>query len=257
VAKSDQPTHDRALAAAFDGQAARFERAPVQTDPAALARLVAFADLPGGSLVLDAGCGPGLVSRALLNAGCRVVGVDLSAEMIDRARLRCPERATFLQGSLYELDPGGPFDATISRYVLHHVADPLAFLRRQVELLRPGGVVILCDHTASSDPEAARWHNEIEVLRDTTHTANLSPGTIVDLFRAAGLQSVRLVEESFSLDFDEWFDRGTPSLPKAEVRARIEAGPASRGFSARPETGGRLAIDCRRAIVRGVKPGSS
>ncbi len=142
-----------------------------------------------------------------------------------------PTGPTFLQGSLYELDPGGPFDATISRFVLHHVADPLAFLRRQVELLRPGGAVILCDHTASADPDDARWHNEIEVLRDTTHTANLSPGTIVDLFLAAGLESVRLVEESFSLDFDEWFDRGTPALPKAVVRDRIEAGPRARGFA--------------------------
>ena len=256
MAGDDHVDHDRALASAFDGQAARFERAPVQTDPAALARLVAFANLAPGSLVLDAGCGPGLVSRALLDAGHRVVGVDLSEQMVERARLRCPDpgRATFLRGSLYDLDPGGPFDATISRYVLHHVADPPTFLRRQVELMRPGGVVVLCDHTAAADLNAARWHNGVEVLRDTTHTANLAPGAIVDLFVAAGLGSVRLVEESFSLDFDEWFDRGTPSLSKAEVRARIEAGPPSRGFSARPEPDGRLAIDCWRALVRGVKP---
>jgi SAM-dependent methyltransferase len=255
MAKSGQPTHDRALASAFDGQAERFERAPVQTDPAALARLVAFAELRPGSLVLDAGCGPGLVCRALLDAGHRVVGVDLSAQMIERARLRCPDsgRATFLQGSLYELEPGGPFDAAVSRYVLHHVADPLAFLQRQVELVRPSGVVVLCDHTASPDPTAARWHNGIEALRDTTHTANLSPGAIVDLFLAAGLGSVRLVEEPFSLDFDEWFDRGTPGLPKAEVRGRIEVGPPSRGFSSRREADGRLAIDCWRALVRGRK----
>ena len=46
-------SHERALADAFDGQAARFERAPVQTDPAALSRLVAFAGLKPGSRVLD------------------------------------------------------------------------------------------------------------------------------------------------------------------------------------------------------------
>ena len=60
----DRPStevHDRDLAEAFDGQAARFEKAPVQTDPAALGRLVRAADLPADSLVLDAGCGPGLV----------------------------------------------------------------------------------------------------------------------------------------------------------------------------------------------------
>jgi hypothetical protein len=36
--------HDQALATAFDGQAAKFERAPVQSDPAALERLVRAAD---------------------------------------------------------------------------------------------------------------------------------------------------------------------------------------------------------------------
>ena len=74
--------HDEALARAFDAQAPRFERAPVQSDPAALERLVQFAGFPPGSRILDAGCGPGLVCGALLAAGYRVVGVDLSREMI-------------------------------------------------------------------------------------------------------------------------------------------------------------------------------
>ena len=72
--------HDQKLAAAFDAQAERFERAPVQSDPAALARLVQFADLPPDQLILDAGCGPGLVCGAFLEAGHRLVGVDLSSE---------------------------------------------------------------------------------------------------------------------------------------------------------------------------------
>src|SRR5579883_1252372 len=90
--------HDRLLSEAFDGQAAQFERAPVQTDPAALRRLVQLADLPPDSLVADVGCGPGLVSAALLAAGHRVRGFDLSAEMVARARARNAahgERAAF------------------------------------------------------------------------------------------------------------------------------------------------------------------
>jgi predicted TPR repeat methyltransferase len=83
--------HDHALATAFDGQAAKFERSPAQNDPAALERLVRAADLPPDSVVLDAGCGPGLVSEALLKGGLRVVGVDLSAEMIERAGRRCAD----------------------------------------------------------------------------------------------------------------------------------------------------------------------
>ena len=71
--------HDQDLSRAFDSQAPKFERAPVQSDPVAIERLVREAGLPPGGLVLDAGCGPGLVAAALLEAGFRLVGVDLSA----------------------------------------------------------------------------------------------------------------------------------------------------------------------------------
>jgi 2-polyprenyl-3-methyl-5-hydroxy-6-metoxy-1,4-benzoquinol methylase len=138
--------HDQDLAQAFDGQAARFERAPVQSDPVLLEQLVRAADFPADALVLDVGCGPGLVSEALLRAGHRVVGVDLSPEMIDRASKRCGmygDRARFENRSLFDPALAGPFDAAISRFVLHHVTDPPAFIRRQSELLRPGGILVV------------------------------------------------------------------------------------------------------------------
>jgi SAM-dependent methyltransferase len=272
---------ERDLAAAFDQQAAQFERAPVQTNPAALARLIENANLPAGGRVLDAGCGPGLVAHALLEAGHRVVGVDLSAEMITRARQRCArfgERALFEQKSLFDPSLVGPFDGAISRLVLHHAPDPAAFLRRQVELLRPGGVLVACDHT--TDPEAARagwhqqmerlrdrhcshaqesdpragWHQQIERLRDRTHTRNLTPGELVDLLAAAGLVDLRLVEESFVLDFDEWFDRGTPAADKATVRELLLSGPSARGFRPVATAEGPVRIEGWLATARGVKP---
>jgi SAM-dependent methyltransferase len=250
-------SHDQALADAFDGQAAQFERAPVQSDPAALERLVRAAEFATDSLVLDSGCGPGLVSEALLKAGCRVFGVDLSAEMVARARKRCAAyggRARFEQGSLFDPLPGGPFDGAISRYVLHHVADPDAFLRRQVELVRPGGVVVLCDTTNDPDPERARRLDDIDRARDKTHTHNLAPGAMVDLFARSGLRDLRFSEESYTLDFDEWFDRGTPIDTKENVRARFLAGPHARGFWAEALPGGAVRINAIRAVVRGVKP---
>ncbi len=248
--------HDRALARAFDGQAERFERAPVQSDPAALARLVAFADLPAGSLVLDAGCGPGLVSEAFLSTNHRIVGVDLSSEMIVRAKARCDrfgDMARFFQGSVFQDIRGGPFDAAVSRYVLHHVTDPLAFIRRQVELLKPRGLLVVSDHATDPDPKLAANHERLERERDSTHTRNLTAGGLVDLLAQAGLIDICLVEESFSLDFDEWFDRGTPAAPKEEVRARLLAGPPIRGFQAQAHDNGSVQIACVRALVRGVK----
>jgi SAM-dependent methyltransferase len=250
--------HDRELSQAFDSQAPKFEVAPVQSAPAALERLVTAAALPQGCLVLDAGCGPGLVSAAFLAAGYRVVGVDLSAEMIDRARKRCAihgEKARFFQWSVYDqnLDALGPFDAALSRYVLHHVEDPARFLERQVKLLRPGGVLVVNDHITDPDPIVAAHHAALEIARDRTHTRNLTGGELVDLFASAGLSDIGYREESFHLDFDEWFDRGTPSDAKSTVRTRLLGGPVIRSFRPMLTEDGSIRIDCFRAIVRGVK----
>ena len=241
---------------AFDDQAARFVRAPTQSDPLALARLVAFADFPPGAYLFDAGCGPGLVAEAFLEAGHRVYGVDLSPEMVRRARVRCArfgERARFDHGAVQDLD-GDPFDGAVSRFVVHHALDPLAFLVAQVIRVRPGGVVLVCDHTTDPAPEAAQWHQEVERGRDRTHARNLTPGELVDLAARAGLEQLRMAEEPFELDFDEWFDRGTPSAAKVDLARLLLAGRA-RGCNPIPRSEGGISIRCFRSLVRGVKPG--
>jgi ubiquinone/menaquinone biosynthesis C-methylase UbiE len=254
-----EATHNQELAAAFDGQARLFERAPVQTDPRALARLAERAGFPRGWRVLDCGCGPGLVALELLKGGVELVGVDLSHEMIERARKRCKPfgiSATFHVGSVFDgsIAALGPFDGAISRFVLHHIQDPPTFIKRQAELIRPGGAVVLCDHTADPDEKFRLWHQEIERLRDKTHTTNLSPGAIVDLFVSAGLVDVSMTESAFTLDFDEWFDRGTPAVSKEQCRAKLLSGSAI-SFTPSLREGGGISIAARHAIVRGIKPG--
>ena len=70
-----------------------------------------------------------------------MVGVDLSREMIERAQSAL--RAVAAKGRVSptvplrrRLDDLAPFDGALSRYVVHHVIDPLAFVARQVHLLR-------------------------------------------------------------------------------------------------------------------------
>jgi len=118
--------------------------------------------------------------------------------------------------------------------------------------VRRGGVVVACDHTADPDESAARWQHEIERARDRTHTRSLTPGGLVDLLSQVGLRDVRLVEEPFDLDFDEWFDRGSPSLPKEEVRRMLASGSA-RGFRPALRPDGGITIHNLRALVRGER----
>jgi SAM-dependent methyltransferase len=258
------------VARAFDGQAAAYERAPIQTDPHLLAALVRFADLAPGARVLDAGCGPGLVSEAFLAdpRGYRVLGCDLSGEMVARARDRCSrfgDRAELVQAEVEqmaaELSAGrrAPIDAVVSRLVLHHLTDPAGFVHAMVGALPPRGVLVIADHVADPDPDLAEWHRRMEVMRDRTHVRNLTGGEIVDLMAAAGLGELRLEEHTVATDFEEWFARGTPSAGLEQCRALVldKSGAGSRAWRATRSPDGNVRIDGVMAFVAGLNGGGS
>ncbi len=123
-----------------------------------------------------------------------------------------------------------------------------------MSLLRSGGVLVVNDHTTDPDPRIAAHHAQLEIARDRTHTRNLTGGQILDLFASAGLRDLSAVEEPFTLDFDEWFDRGTPGDTKESVRQQLLSGPSIRSFRSQLLASGSIQIDCVRVIVRGIKP---
>lgn len=95
--------------------------------------------------VLDAGCGAGRLLPYLAARGCRPEGVDLSPEMIRRARQDHPEYPVTI-GSLTELDyQDGMFDGVFSWYsTIHHPDDDLErMLAEMVRVLRPGGHLLV------------------------------------------------------------------------------------------------------------------
>ena len=260
--------HDQTLGRAFDGQAAAFELAPIQTDPALLAGLVAITALPAGAHVLDAGCGPGLLAAAFLDdpRGYRMTGCDLSAEMVARARRRCApfgDRCTFVKESLAALAGAvrsgalPMFDAAVTRLTLHHSPDPARFVRDMVGATRAGGSVLLCDHLADDDPALADWHRRVESMRDSSHVCNLSARALVALATAAGLVDIHYEECAIATEFDEWFDRGTPSAPKEACRAALlgDEGRRSRAWRVSPLDDGGIRLDGSVGIARGVVPG--
>ena len=108
----------------------------------------AMIDLAGdvnGHRVLDAGCGSGPLSAALLAKGAVVTGFDASSAMVELARQRLGESADLHLADLSQPLPfaDGAFDDVIVSLVLHYLRDwtaPLAELRR---VLKPGGRLIL------------------------------------------------------------------------------------------------------------------
>ena len=76
-----------------------------------------------GERVLDLGCGTGQLSAQIAAAGAEVVGIDLSAEMIEAAREQFPD-LSFAVGDAREFSFAEPFDAVFSNAALHWVKPP-------------------------------------------------------------------------------------------------------------------------------------
>ena len=96
--------------------------------------------------VLDIGCGLGRLTRGIALGKREVLGVDLSPIMIERARSTDQAgHVSFLEGNFLEVDFGGRmFDCVVSAAALHHMPYDLA-LARMVDLIRPGGRLVIQD----------------------------------------------------------------------------------------------------------------
>ena len=99
-------------------------------------------DIEGTPKVLDLGCGGGLVSAPLSDAGLPVIGVDVSLRPLVGAARR--DRSGSYVGASGAHLPfrSGHFDAVLALEVLEHVGDPVVIVGEVARVLRPGGVFI-------------------------------------------------------------------------------------------------------------------
>ncbi len=100
-------------------------------------------DLEGGEAVLDAGCGSGRVTKLLLERlpDGRVIGVDASRSMIEKAREALPDRTEFVVSDLLDLDLSERVDAVFSNATFHWILDHRRLFERLHAALRPGGAL--------------------------------------------------------------------------------------------------------------------
>jgi len=123
--------------------------------------------LRGDELVLDAGCGSGRITQALVERlpRGRVLAVDASPSMVQAARERLGDAAEVRLADLLELELEEPVDAVISTATFHWIADHDHLFRRLHAALRPGGqLVAQCGGEGNID--VLRSHASSVLARD-------------------------------------------------------------------------------------------
>jgi len=108
-------------------------------------RLLEASALEPGERVLDVGCGNGAVSleaARAVGASGSVTGIDLSAPMLEVARLRAEEQGVdvhFVRGDAQTASFDEPFDLVVSRFGVMFFDDPEAAFGNLARATRPGG----------------------------------------------------------------------------------------------------------------------
>lgn len=116
--------------------------------------------LPAGR-VLETGVGTG-IALPLYKRDHRITGVDLSPDMLQRAKVRVAKGGLANVEALTEMDAGAlafaeaSFDVAVAMFVMSVVPDPGRVLGELVRVVRPGGRIVLVNHFAApSGPRAA------------------------------------------------------------------------------------------------------
>src|SRR5271167_4105035 len=100
------------------------------------AQVLALLDPRPGEQILDLGCGDGVLTKKILDLGCRVVGIDSSPVFVASARRLGLDVAV---RNAYELDFERIFDAVFSNAALHWMKDADVVIRGVARSLRPKG----------------------------------------------------------------------------------------------------------------------
>lgn len=166
-----------------------------------------------GARVLDVGCGGGLLAEAMAREGATVLGLDLSSELIDIAKLHRLE--TMQGGARLDLDyrvqsveslaeaEHGTFDAITCMEMLEHVPEPGSILDACARLLKPGGRLFIS--TINRTPAAfalaivgAEYVAGLLAKGTHDYRSFIKPSELTRVLRAVGLD----VDDVTGLHYD-------------------------------------------------------
>lgn len=225
---SHSADHKARVRQEFTQQAQAYALMPAITNRDRLVRLVQAVHPQPGAQVLDVATGPGYIAATFAEAGCEVIGLDLTeaplalAEQMRQARGL--ENLSFQSGDAEQLPfSEQSFDIVVCRYALHHCEDPRLVLTEMARACRTQGLVVVEDLVTSEHPERAAYQNRFERLRDTSHVRALPISEFLALLTECQLEVEQIYTDQLTPAVETWLANAQTSEERArEVRLLIE-----------------------------------
>jgi SAM-dependent methyltransferase len=193
------------------------------TTPTA-ARLVKHANVRAGQEVLDVACGTGVVAITAARTGARVRGLDLTPELLERARENARiagAEIAFAEGDVEAMPfPDATFDVVLSQFGHMFAPRPEVALAEMLRVLKPGGTIAF-----------STWPPELLIGSSFRLVSSYMPPPPPGVSPPPQWGDVAVVRERLGAAVkDIVFDRGcmlVPALSLANYRDHIEhtAGP--------------------------------
>jgi ubiquinone/menaquinone biosynthesis C-methylase UbiE len=216
--------HRQLIVDQFTRQAEPFSRAQAIRSPEALQRIVSIAKASADDTVLDVACGPGLLTCAFARVVRHAVGLDITPAMLDQARKTQSEQGlnnlSWESGDVTSLPyPDSHFSIVVSRFVFHHLLDPLAALKEMKRVCKANGRVVVADMAPA--PEKANALNAMERLRDPSHVRAMPLEELRSLFAQAGLGDPRVEQFRMEGEMEDLLQRSFPAEGDADRIRKI------------------------------------
>jgi SAM-dependent methyltransferase len=204
---SNESTAVRSIASAFGYSIDELNQLPAEANMGlSCGNPLALAGIRDGEVVVDLGCGGGMdVFLAARNVGAagRVIGIDMTAEMLERARAGKLKlgltNVEFHQSTIDKLPlPDNSVDCVISNCVINLVPDKLAVFREILRVLKPTGRLALSDIALKKElPSNVKQSVE-------AYVGCISGAILIDEYRGlleqAGFVSVEVVDTGSDLN---------------------------------------------------------
>jgi 2-polyprenyl-6-hydroxyphenyl methylase / 3-demethylubiquinone-9 3-methyltransferase len=161
-----------------------------------------------GKRVVDVGCGGGILSESMAQAGAQVTGIDLADKPLKVARLHQLESGVQVDYRLIaaeDLAAAEPesFDVVTCMEMLEHVPDPVSVMAACARMVKPNGWVFFS--TLNRNPKSYLFaivgaEYILNMLQKGTHDWSkfIKPHELAAFARQAGLESVELMGMTYN-----------------------------------------------------------